>query len=121
MNNLVRRHTAYLLLLLYIGYAGSVSLFVHSHIYQGVLYIHSHPFSKSTQKKGPQPIEADHHTPHTFFTLNQLSLILSSGVKTLTYTQIIRPLLQLPYNHYIQQYIDQPFIYHFNLRAPPIK
>lgn len=121
MNNQIRRHTAYILLVLYIGYASSVSLFIHSHIYEGKLYIHSHPFSKSTQKKGSQPIEADHHTAQSFFTLNQLSLILCNGVNTHTYTQIIRPILQLQHKKYIQKYIDQPFIYHFNLRAPPIK
>lgn len=120
MNNQIRRHTAFILLLIYIGYASSVSLFIHSHIYNGVLYVHSHPFNNSSTKKGPLPIESDHHSPHSFFTLNQLSLILASGVKINSFIDVTRPILHFEFNNYIVPNIVTPFIFQFNLRAPPI-
>jgi len=34
---------------LFIWYAGSVSLFIHSHVINGVTIIHSHPFEKDSK------------------------------------------------------------------------
>ncbi len=40
----------YLLLFLFIGYYGSITLFFHSHIINGVTIVHSHPFNSDNGK-----------------------------------------------------------------------
>lgn len=53
---------------------------MHSHIYNGVIYVHSHPYKKLAKEaddnKEP-PFETHHHTSAGFFTFNQLSNIAS--------------------------------------------
>ncbi len=70
------RYTAQLLLILYLGYFGCVSYFVHKHVYQGVVYIHSHPYKKSSpnaENPNEPPFETHKHTSAGFFSINQMS------------------------------------------------
>ncbi|MBP6610889.1 MAG: hypothetical protein KA206_07325 [Paludibacter sp.] len=46
-NTTPRESTAMLLLLLFVGFFVSISFFKHKHIVNGVLIVHSHPFSSS--------------------------------------------------------------------------
>jgi len=41
------------LLLLFLGYYSCISLFYHSHIIDGVIISHSHPYRNSQEKKWP--------------------------------------------------------------------
>ena len=43
------KYLRWLLLLLFIGYYGSVSLFMHVHVENGVTIVHSHPFQHQGQ------------------------------------------------------------------------
>jgi len=45
----------WILLILFIGYYSCISLFYHSHIIDGVIFSHSHPYRNSTEKKWPYP------------------------------------------------------------------
>ena len=102
------------------GYFSCASFFVHTHIYNGVLYIHSHPFHHKSKDNKPTPFEADHHTLGTFFTLNQLSHILSGNVKYNANIKTILVCFELLFSAYIPQNITKSFRYQFNLRAPPL-
>lgn len=42
----------WLLPILFIGYYGCISLFMHVHIEHGTTIVHSHPFKKTTQEDG---------------------------------------------------------------------
>lgn len=116
----IKRHTALIFLLVYIGYFSCASFFVHTHIYKGVLYIHSHPFHHKNKDNKPTPFEADHHTLGTFFTLNQLSNILSGTTNDNSALKTILTSNELLFSAYIPHNIIKPFRYQFNLRAPPL-
>lgn len=117
------RNTAKVLLLLYIGYFSCISYFIHRHVYNGVVYVHSHPYKKwakeSDGNKEP-PFETHHHTSAGFFTFNQLSSITSIEAANTNYVaeKIIFPTVTL-YEHYLLRDIIQPCIHSYNLRAPP--
>lgn len=117
------RYAAGILLLLYIGYFGCVSYFIHSHVYNGVIYVHSHPYKKwakdSDNNKQP-PFETHHHTSAGFFTFNQLSNLASFEALSQDFvSKIKRSLYVHEYNSLILQKIFSPIIQGFNLRAPP--
>jgi len=117
------RYTAGILLLLYIGYFSCVSYFVHTHIYNGVIYVHSHPYNKwtkNTDESKQLPFETHHHTSAGFFTFNQISNITSFEAVEWN------PLNTTPPSVYVIKYekpayneIPKPVINGFNLRAPP--
>lgn len=44
----------WLLLILFIAYYGSISMFVHVHIEHGVTIVHAHPFKQSADGSGHQ-------------------------------------------------------------------
>jgi hypothetical protein len=111
----------YLLLFIYIGYFSCVSLFVHSHIYKGVVYIHSHPFQKTSNENQNQlPIEAHHHTANTFFTLNQVSWIPAGSVKAIIALDIILPISRFIFKELTSEKVFESPKFIFNLRAPPL-
>lgn len=117
------RNTARILLLLYIGYFSCISYFIHSHVYNGVIYVHSHPYNKwtkdSNENKEP-PFETHHHTSAGFFTFNQLSSLTSFEATDNSYVAVINTLPPVILHfHYLLRNIIQPCINYFNLRAPP--
>lgn len=119
MNALNKKtYLTYLLLFIYIGYYGTVSLFVHSHVYNGVVYLHSHPYDRSSTEN-QFPIESHHHTSGSFFTLNQVSAIVSGSTKFINTLEIVLPSFKLAYSESdIRDIISRPN-YIFHLRAPP--
>jgi hypothetical protein len=58
------------LLLLYIGYYSSVTLFYHAHLVDGKIVCHSHPFRPESGKKGSGPSHT--HTANALFSLQRL-------------------------------------------------
>lgn len=116
------RYTAVILLLLYIGYFGCVSYYVHSHIYNGVIYVHSHPYKKLAKEaddnKEP-PFETHHHTSAGFFTFNQLSNIASFEAAG-SGSEIVYSLqTEFLYKQEVYKDVVTPVICYFNHRAPP--
>ncbi|MBK5719494.1 hypothetical protein JGH11_01280 [Dysgonomonas sp. Marseille-P4677] len=117
------RNTAKLLLFLYLGYFGCVSYFVHSHIYNGVVYVHSHPYNKFAKNADDDklpPFETHHHTSAGFFTFNQLSNTTSfeaDCINTLDGVDFYVDILQ--YKELAPQVISCPVAVYFNYRAPP--
>ncbi|MFV0418237.1 MAG: hypothetical protein ACK5KT_05860 [Dysgonomonas sp.] len=118
------RNTAKVLLLLYIGYFGCVSYFVHSHVFNGVIYVHSHPYKKWKKENGKDkepPFETHHHTSAGFFTLNQLSSLTSFEGTSCNYLAAAKtPPPAILHEHYLLQRIVKPYTNYFNLRAPPV-
>ena len=113
-------YISYLLLSIYLTYFGVVSLFVHSHVYNGVVYIHSHPYSKSTTSSSELPIEAHHHTSSTFFTLNVVSNILCGTTTPSVIFDVVLPTFRVFFERYKILEISDSHKFQFNLRAPPL-
>ncbi len=60
----------YFFLLLFLGFLGSITLFNHAHVVNGVTIIHSHPFKSGSNGK---PLHS--HTDQGFLTIHLLSVI----------------------------------------------
>lgn len=118
-----RKHATYLLFLVYLGYFAVVSLFVHMHVYEGVIYVHSHPYRKSQDipnNSNKLPLETHQHTAASFFTANQLSNITSGEAESFNFTDVILASI----NVFYQEYTVNPVIItpkrQYSLRAPPL-
>lgn len=71
---ILRKISAGLLLLLFIGYVGSTTLFYHIHYVDGGRIVHSHPYSG-------KPLSESHtHTAFEFATIAVLSVLLATAV-----------------------------------------
>lgn len=62
-----------LLLLLFVGYYSSVTLFFHAHLVNGVVVVHSHPFQKST---GNGPTQSHSHSSSALVLIQHLNQLL---------------------------------------------
>lgn len=116
------KNTAKLLLLLYVGYFSCVSLFTHTHIYNGTVYIHSHPYkdwTKGKEESKRSPFETHEHTTSAFFTLNQLSSIASLEAFKTNLTRTVLPILRVFTILPQSENIIKPIVCLPNHRAPP--
>lgn len=71
MQGYCRKTCAALLLILFAGYWGSVTLFPHAHHVDGFVIVHSHPFSGAANGSAPL-----NHTPQQFQLIAHLSLLV---------------------------------------------
>jgi len=107
----------YFLLILFIGYYGSITLYTHTHILNGVTIVHSHPFNSGTQKN---PIKHQ-HTANGFLLIQFLSHFLTT-VSFLTFSiGVLKAVLR----KYILQKNDENLFNRIcicsnELRAPPL-
>lgn len=118
-----RKHATYLLFLIYLGYFAVVSLFVHMHVYQGVIYVHSHPYRKSQDipnNSNKLPLETHQHTAASFFTANQLSNITSGEIQAFKFTDTILNSTNIFYLEYTVSPVITTTQRQHNLRAPPL-
>jgi hypothetical protein len=116
------RYTAGILLLLYAGYFSCVSYYVHSHVYNGMVYVHSHPYDKRSKGTDDRqlPFETHHHTSAGFFTFNQISDIASLEAASTGAGKVYIPQITYTYRQVIPEKIISPVICYFNHRAPPV-
>lgn len=64
----------YLLLILFLGYWGSITLFQHAHIVDGVTIVHSHPYNPFS-KENPTN---HHHSKNEFVLIYLLSHFITT-------------------------------------------
>jgi len=109
----------YFLLLLFLGYYGSITLFTHTHyIENGVSIVHSHPFSSGTAKN-----LVNHQHTATGYVLIQL---LSAFLTTVSFLVFSFEVYKTVSRKYILQkndgnFFDLSFLCSNGLRAPPLK
>jgi hypothetical protein len=107
----------YFLLLLFLGYYGSITLFTHIHIANGVAIVHSHPFSDGTEKN---PVKHQHTTKE--FLLIQF---LSNFLTTVLFLAFSIGVLKAVFKKYTLQKNEENlstcfYISSNGLRAPPL-
>ena len=101
------------LLTLLVSYTANTAFFVHTHIVDGQLVTHSHPYRGTPDNPGHG------HSTAQFQTIAQLSYLLLSGVLAIAFTcsfagkKVLRN-LSIPY------FGEKTRIFSFNLRAPPV-
>lgn len=92
MRNRAKRIYAALLLILFAGYWGSVTLFPHAHHVDGFVIVHSHPFSGAANGSAPL-----NHTPQQFQLIAHLSLLVMVAAVALSFAAAWRA-LRVPYD-----------------------
>lgn len=113
--NYMFKYIKWFLLVLFITYYSSVAIFMHTHIEEGAVIVHSHPFSKSTDGT------PHHHQSlaeilffHNLSTINTIDGIVNS-FQLILYTQVILLLDNLP----VKPAYLNPVSACLFLRAPP--
>lgn len=104
MRNRAKRIYAALLLILFAGYWGSVTLFPHAHHVDGFVIVHSHPFSGAANGSAPL-----NHTPQQFQLIAHLSLLVMVAAVALSFAarllgvryvfRMMRPVRMSPAGH----------------------
>lgn len=94
MRNSVKRICAALLLILFAGYWGSVTLFPHAHRVDGFVIVHSHPFSGAANGSAPL-----NHTPQQFQLIAHLSLLVMVAAVALSFAaRLLGVALRVPHD-----------------------
>lgn len=111
---IVKRICAALLLILFAGYWGSVTLFPHAHRVDGFVIVHSHPFSGAANGSAPL-----NHTPQQFQLIAHLSLLVMVAAVALSFAA---RLLGVRYVFRMMRPVGclRPAIRTCSLRAPPV-
>ena len=111
MKRLLLRILKYFLPAMFKSYVGLVSLFVHSHVVNGVTIVHSHPFSKDVEHT---------HSSAEFQLINHLSQIWVTGaiVLSLLVTPLLLFFLELLPDARLQVIVSSRLT-GIQLRAPP--
>ncbi|MFH2143550.1 MAG: hypothetical protein ABIJ97_14080 [Bacteroidota bacterium] len=117
MKDWIKKIMIHFLLILFLGYLGSITLFTHRHILNGVTFVHSHPYSHGTEKN---PVNHQ-HTTNGFILIHFLSHFLT----TATFLVFSFEVFKAVFKKYIFQKNEDnssnlAFLYSNGLRAPPL-
>ncbi len=105
-----------LLLILFLGYWGSITLFPHAHILDGVTIVHSHPYNPFS-KENPS---GHHHSKAEFVLISQLSHFLTTALSIVLYSILVKILSVIFLTKREKDVYRYIFICSNGLRAPPI-
>lgn len=105
-----------LLLVLFIVYYGSSTLFIHTHILNNNYRVHSHPFSDNSSKK-----PATHnHTPNEYTIIQSLTFFASTLLVLLFVALFAFFARQILFQTYKVHYRNTYNFFRYLLRAPPL-
>jgi hypothetical protein len=110
---LTRKIVSYFLLILFLQYFCSVTLFMHTHEYRGVQITHSHPFGGSTSKP-------NQHTDNEFMLIQILSDFLITFSIIFLIVEVQKTFHKVIFTKKIKVSLPKLIIICFNgLRSPP--
>lgn len=108
----------YSLFIIFVGYYFSISAFYHSHLVDGVVITHSHPFFNDPIKN--TPYQSHQHSASSLINIQELTdiqlletIIMAASIVPIWFllTTIVKRLVSY-YHHFTE--------IHAQLRAPPI-
>ena len=107
-----------LLLILFLGYYGGITLFPHSHIVNGITIIHSHPFKSGKD----DPASSFPHSDKELVVIQLLSVFISTALAFSFILSVLRSFLK----HLIlifttEGYAEPGGNRNNSLRAPPTR
>jgi hypothetical protein len=106
----------YLLLVLFVEYYGSNTLFNHTHTVNGAIITHSHPFNPF---KGKSPNH--HHTPNEFLLITFLFHALHTILFSAFFLLVAKTFTEIVLCKRRKIFINHAFLYSNGLRAPPVR
>lgn len=118
IKNYICKSFRYFLLILFLGYYGSITLFFHSHFINGVTIVHSHPFN-SDNGTGSSNVP---HSEKQMLLIQLLSVFFTTAIPISFATLILRFLLyEIPVNSTKDGYAEHGGYCTYSLRAPPFE
>jgi hypothetical protein len=100
------------LLALFISYLTNITFFVHTHIVNGQVITHSHPYCGTSDNP-------DHgHSAAQIHAIVQLSQLLAAGVLMIAFTCFVAG-KKINRNFSIPYFKESGWIFSYSLRAPP--
>jgi len=75
LKRIYKKITGYFLLILFLGYIGSITFFSHTHIVDGVTIVHSHPYKSHS---GDVPVNHN-HSKDGFLLIHFISHFIASA------------------------------------------
>jgi len=106
----------HLLLILFLGYFGSITLFPHTHKEDGATITHSHPYYPFSKENSAN----HHHSKAEFVLISQLSHFLTTALFIVLFSisaKIFYVILILKREN---AFYYHPFLCSNGLRAPPV-
>ncbi len=114
----IGRSVTLLLLILFLGYYGGITLFPHSHIVNGITIVHSHPY-KQGNKSNSSGLP---HTGKELLLIQTLSEFVSTVAALYIAAFILKPLMLDPFVRFTMAGYAEPGGNGNNtLRAPPFE
>jgi hypothetical protein len=110
----VKKLLGYFLLVLFLGYYGSITFFYHSHIILGDTIVHSHPY-----KSGNNGIPLHSHTEKGYITIQLLSFLPISSFLIIYAFRINAPVIYELITLTSEGAENKSLHYFYSLRAPP--
>lgn len=107
----------YSLLIIFLGYYGSITLFPHCHIVNGVSIVHSHPFNSSSDKN---PINHS-HSKDEFVLIHLLTTFLFTFSFIYFLSEVLKVVLKNISGEFLWEIVECIFFNSHGLRAPPVK
>lgn len=104
----------YLLLILFLGFFGSITFFSHAHIVDGVTIVHSHPY-KSDNKGNP----LHSHSDKGYITIQLLSCFIISSILIYYIFGALAPVIFKLAAKPGEGHTNNLKQYFYSLRAPP--
>ena len=116
LNRGIGKSLRMLLLLLFLGYYGGITLFPHAHVINGITVIHSHPY-KSDKGSNSSTLP---HTEKQLLLIQLLSEFITTAFTLILASLIIRSLIREIQAIPIRSGYSKPGGYRVDsLRAPP--
>ncbi len=105
----------HLLLIIFIGYYGSTTYFNHTHIENGDVITHSHPYAPYKSDKAPH-----HHSKSDFIHISLLSHFITTTIFFIFLGIILKPQFKTSVKFFEEKSYSFNLLQSNTLRGPPI-
>jgi len=114
----IRKSIGIILLMLLIGYYGSITLFPHSHRINGISIVHSHPYKSGSGTESQSPL----HSTKELQIIQLLTFLFTSVIFLSHVTPLIRIVVyEIPVLTSDTGYAQTSGSFNYSLRAPPAR
>lgn len=118
LKNKISAFLRFLLITLFIGYYSSITLFYHTHLVNGVVIVHSHPFKSSNNNQNP--VQSHSHSSASYVVIDHLMQANWEGSPEIP--QVPEPVFFQCENKvdFTSTLVPSDICFYAQLRAPPI-
>lgn len=120
INRQINKILKYFLLILFLGYYGSITFFVHVHVVNGVTIVHSHPYNIFKGKKGDKS-PPHHHSANSYIVIHVLSHFISTALSVAIFAEVLKLVFKILILKKENNLFSNPIFWGANgFRGPPV-